>query len=51
VRSGELAQRVTGAHRFGRPLAARPAGSHGGMGLERVERPIDLDRYLDWKIH
>jgi len=21
------------------------------MGLERIERPIDLDRYLDWKIH
>jgi len=43
---GELAQAAAGAHRFDRPQVVRPVGSHGGEGLERLERPSELDRYL-----
>jgi len=42
-----LADRAADAHRFDRPQVIRPVGSHGGEGLERLERPGELGRYLE----
>jgi Tfp pilus assembly protein PilF len=41
-----LADRAGDAHRFERPQVIRPVGSHGGEGLERLEHPSELERYL-----
>jgi tetratricopeptide (TPR) repeat protein len=37
---------LAGGPPFARPLLVRPAGSHGGEGLARIDRPADLAAYL-----
>ncbi|SMX57314.1 conserved hypothetical protein; putative glutathione synthetase ATP-binding domain-like [Bradyrhizobium sp. ORS 285] len=41
----ELIEDVDGA--LGFPVIVRPRGSHAGVGLEKVEEPIELSLYLD----
>jgi glutathione synthase/RimK-type ligase-like ATP-grasp enzyme len=46
LRRDELAPWAADTHRFDRPQLIRPVGSHGGEGLQRIEQPSELDRYL-----
>jgi Tfp pilus assembly protein PilF/glutathione synthase/RimK-type ligase-like ATP-grasp enzyme len=43
----ELAPWAAAQSSFARPQVVRPIGSHGGEGLERLEQPSELTRYLE----